>query len=147
MEMSFGHSNFYVKAFLNISLQTYVETDIINRVSYGTVQSELKLIGSDLVKATGFIRPLDNLGRVVVPKGLRLERGMLQGEPIEIWQDGQRIVLELYRESCVLCGIDNSLTTFRSKTVCIDCRDELTKQYSLLSSVTDGCNESLNKLS
>lgn len=106
----------------------------------------MKTLGSDLMKATGFIRPVDNLGRVVVPKGLRLERGMLQGEPIEIWLDGQRIVLELYRESCVFCGTDNLLTSFRSKTICDDCKGELTKEYTVMSSVTGGFNESLKEL-
>jgi AbrB family looped-hinge helix DNA binding protein len=48
------------------------------------------------MKATGVVRHIDNLGRVVIPKELRKTRGIKDGDPIEIFVDGDCIVLRKY---------------------------------------------------
>lgn len=48
------------------------------------------------MKATGVVRHIDNLGRVVIPKELRNTRGIKDGDPIEIFVDGDCIVLRKY---------------------------------------------------
>lgn len=48
------------------------------------------------VKATGYVRRVDHLGRVVVPRPLRRQLGLGPGTPIVIAVDGEDIVLEKY---------------------------------------------------
>ena len=39
------------------------------------------------MKATGIIRHIDDLGRVVIPRELRKKLGIKEGEPLEIYTD------------------------------------------------------------
>ena len=48
------------------------------------------------MKATGIIRRLDELGRVVIPKELRHRYGWAQGDPIEIYTTDEGIMLQKY---------------------------------------------------
>jgi AbrB family looped-hinge helix DNA binding protein len=48
------------------------------------------------MKATGIVRHIDNLGRVVIPKELRNTRSIKNGDPVEIFVDGDCIVLRKY---------------------------------------------------
>ena len=46
------------------------------------------------MKATGIIRRLDDLGRVVIPKEIRRAMGVRENDPIEMWvgADGELIM-------------------------------------------------------
>lgn len=44
------------------------------------------------MKATGIIRRVDDLGRVVIPKEIRRTLGIREGEPLEIFLDGKDTV-------------------------------------------------------
>lgn len=48
------------------------------------------------MKATGIVRRIDDLGRVVIPKEIRRTMGVREGDPLEIGVDGERIVLWKY---------------------------------------------------
>ena len=53
------------------------------------------------MKATGIVRKLDELGRLVIPKGIRDTYGWENGASIEIWLDEQgNVVLRKYRPQC-----------------------------------------------
>ena len=39
------------------------------------------------MKATGIIRRIDDLGRIVIPKEIRRNMGIREGDPLEIWTD------------------------------------------------------------
>ena len=53
------------------------------------------------MKATGIVRKIDELGRLVIPKEMRSTRGWENGNPIEIWLDEQgNVVLRKYRPQC-----------------------------------------------
>ena len=41
------------------------------------------------MKATGIVRRVDDLGRVVIPKEIRRTLGIREGEPLEIFLDGK----------------------------------------------------------
>ena len=43
--------------------------------------------GLDKMKATGIIRRIDDLGRIVIPKDIRREMRIREGEPLEILVD------------------------------------------------------------
>lgn len=46
------------------------------------------------MKSTGIVRNLDSLGRIVIPMELRRTLNISQNDAIEIYTDGERIVLQ-----------------------------------------------------
>lgn len=56
------------------------------------------------MKSTGIVRQLDELGRIVLPKEMRKNLSMEERDPLEIWADGNTIVLRKFRVGCVFCG-------------------------------------------
>lgn len=51
------------------------------------------------MNATGIIRRIDDLGRVVIPKEIRRELHLNEGDPLEIYTDKGAIVLKKYKMS------------------------------------------------
>ncbi len=74
-------------------------------------------------------RPLDALGRVVIPKELRKTLGLEPGDPIEIFYDetGQ-VILRKFHIHCEFCGGDEGLLDVHGKKVCRSCADGLSSQ-------------------
>jgi stage V sporulation protein T len=48
------------------------------------------------VKATGIIRRIDDLGRIVVPKEIRHTLGLKEGDPMELYVEGDVICFKKY---------------------------------------------------
>ncbi|MBX5436718.1 MAG: AbrB/MazE/SpoVT family DNA-binding domain-containing protein [Alicyclobacillaceae bacterium] len=78
-----------------------------------------------MMKATGVYRRVDELGRVVLPIELRRTKGIEVGDSVEVFVDGERIVLRKYERGCVFCGEVEHVLRFREKWVCRQCRREL----------------------
>lgn len=76
-------------------------------------------------KATGIVRRLDDLGRVVIPKELRDAYDIASKDPIEFYTFNDEIVLRKYQNGCSFCGNTENLQSFRGKHVCGWCKDEL----------------------
>ena len=51
------------------------------------------------MKATGIVRRIDDLGRIVIPKEIRRNLGLREGEAMEIFLENNRICLEKYSTS------------------------------------------------
>lgn len=58
------------------------------------------------MKATGMTRKVDELGRVVLPKELRNTLGIKEKSPLEIFVEGEDIILQKYQPGgvCALTG-------------------------------------------
>lgn len=57
------------------------------------------------MKSTGVVRPLDQLGRIVIPKEIRDSRGWHPGTEVEIYISGSDLVLKEYHDYfCPACG-------------------------------------------
>lgn len=79
------------------------------------------------MKATGIVRKVDELGRIVIPKELRSVMGMTEGAPLEIFVHGNSIILKKYQTDCVFCGNDENLKRFMDKLICPQCLKTLRK--------------------
>ncbi|BFH59419.1 AbrB/MazE/SpoVT family DNA-binding domain-containing protein [Paenibacillus azoreducens] len=80
------------------------------------------------MKATGIVRYLDGLGRVVIPMELRRTLGIGEKDPLEIFVDGERIILKKYQPGCYICGdVDGELETFYDRPICLKCIKEIGK--------------------
>ena len=77
------------------------------------------------MKATGIVRNVDELGRIVLPIELRRTMGIQDKDPLEISVDEGCIVLTKYQPSCVFCGETADVVPFRGKNVCPACRRAL----------------------
>ena len=78
------------------------------------------------MKATGIVRKIDNLGRIVVPKELRETMEIDKKDPMEIYVDGMdQIVLQKYEPACVFCGDKENTLEFNDKTICQSCVDNM----------------------
>lgn len=73
------------------------------------------------MKATGMVRKVDELGRVVLPIELRRTMGIEEKDPVEIFVDGDRIILKKYEPACVFCGNASEVQHFHGKMVCSEC--------------------------
>jgi len=77
------------------------------------------------MKSTGIVRKVDELGRVVIPIELRRNLGIDIKDALEIYVDGDCIVLKKYEPSCVFCGSSDNISYFHGKLVCKECAKEL----------------------
>lgn len=80
------------------------------------------------MKATGVKRPMDPLGRFVLPVELRRQYNIAAGDAVEIFYDdiAQLIVLKKYEpKKCAVCGSSKDLTRIKRKHLCEDCISEI----------------------
>lgn len=77
------------------------------------------------MRATGLVRRVDRLGRIVLPIELRLQLGIDKTTLIEVYHDDSSIVLMKHEEGCVLCGGVDDLTQHRGKLICGKCIAEI----------------------
>ena len=79
------------------------------------------------MKATGIIRNVDELGRIVVPKEMRKKMDIANSDPVEIYVDGDKIILTKYQPSCTFCGSEDEVVEFKGKKICALCIEEIKK--------------------
>ncbi|MDR1669874.1 MAG: AbrB/MazE/SpoVT family DNA-binding domain-containing protein [Oscillospiraceae bacterium] len=77
------------------------------------------------MKSTGITRKVDELGRIVLPIELRRTLDIAEKDPIEIYVDGNCVVLKKYELSCVFCGNPENLTAYKEKYICSNCMSQL----------------------
>lgn len=78
------------------------------------------------MKSTGIVRKVDSLGRIVLPMELRrtlnikgADGGL--GTPLEIYVEGENIVLRKHNPGCECCGEINDLTEVLGINICSKC--------------------------
>ena len=79
------------------------------------------------MKTMGHIRRIDDLGRVVIPASLRRALELGENDEVEITREGDRLVLQKHRHTCVFCGSGGELALFRDKHVCTACLEQLSR--------------------
>ena len=77
------------------------------------------------MKSTGVIRQLDSLGRIVLPIELRRTLDIGPKDMLEIFVEGNSVVLRKYEPNCHFCGSSSGLITYKEKLVCRHCLKEL----------------------
>ena len=79
------------------------------------------------MKATGIVRSIDDLGRIVVPKEVRRIFDIKEGDALEIYTDKDGIYFKKYIEpefDCVLCNNPTS-NYILNKYICLDCIEKI----------------------
>lgn len=70
-------------------------------------------------------RPIDHLGRIVLPIGIRRALDIHEKDRLEIYMEDNRIIMEKVQISCCFCDGGNDLTDFGGKRICRTCLDKL----------------------
>jgi len=78
-----------------------------------------------MLKATGIVRKVDPLGRIVIPKELRKTMDIKETDPLEIFVDQDRIILRKYEPACTFCGNAEGATNYKGKLICKSCMNDL----------------------
>ena len=73
------------------------------------------------MKATGIVRKVDELGRIVLPIELRRNLDIEERDSLEIYLDEDKIILQKYEPACIFCGSSIALVKHKGKSVCGDC--------------------------
>ena len=80
------------------------------------------------MKSTGIVSRVDELGRIVLPIELRRTLGIDVKDALEIFVDGNQIVLNKYEPACIFCNSANDIVNFKGKNICRQCLKELTEE-------------------
>lgn len=79
------------------------------------------------MKGTGIVRNVDELGRIVIPKELRKTFNIDTGTPMEIFTEGDKIILRPYQNRCKVCGGLDRIEEIIGKPVCKTCIEQIKK--------------------
>ncbi|WP_340034010.1 AbrB/MazE/SpoVT family DNA-binding domain-containing protein [Paenibacillus sp. FSL H3-0302] len=83
------------------------------------------------MKATGIVRQMDQLGRVVIPMELRRTMNIAEGDGMEIFVEGDKIIIKKYNPGCTLCGSMEELKTLSGKLICTNCVTQIVELQGL----------------
>ena len=79
------------------------------------------------MKTTGLVRQMDSLGRIVLPIELRRTLDIAQKDSLEIYVDGNQIILKKYEPTCAFCDNVKDIIQYKGKNICPRCLAELKK--------------------
>lgn len=80
------------------------------------------------MKSTGIVRKIDELGRIVLPIELRRTLGIEEKDRIEIFVDGESIILRKYQPACIFCDNAKDIINYKGKNICPDCIRAMTEK-------------------
>jgi AbrB family transcriptional regulator, transcriptional pleiotropic regulator of transition state genes len=83
----------------------------------------------DIMKSTGIVRDIDQLGRVVIPIELRRTMGISISDPLEVFVEDDYIILKKYQPACQFCNNSSDMIEYKGKKICKDCLKDF-KQIS-----------------
>lgn len=79
------------------------------------------------MKSTGVVRRVDELGRIVIPIELRRTLDIAEKDALEIYVDGEQIILKKYEPACIFCGEGRNVKNYKGKNICKKCLEEIEK--------------------
>ena len=75
---------------------------------------------------TGIIRPVDKMGRVVIPKEIRTQLQIQNDvDSFEIYMEGDKVILQKYRPACIFCNALKDCVDYEGYSVCKTCIEKL----------------------
>ncbi|WP_039237511.1 AbrB/MazE/SpoVT family DNA-binding domain-containing protein [Clostridium sp. K25] len=77
------------------------------------------------MKSIGVVRRVDELGRIVIPVELRRTLDIAERDAVEIYVDGEQIILKKYEPACIFCGNAKEVVNYKGKNICEKCMKEM----------------------
>jgi len=97
-------------------------------IAHARVRGDGSAERQDDMGDTGIVRRVDDLGRIVIPMELRRTLGINVKDPMSISVEGERVILEKYRDACVFCGSREDIATVKDRPVCAPCIEDIKKK-------------------
>jgi transcriptional pleiotropic regulator of transition state genes len=88
--------------------------------------------GGQIMKGTGIVRRLDELGRITLPIELRRTLDVGERDPLEIYVDEGRIILQKYEPADIFTGSKENLITYHDKKISKETIKELAKLAGII---------------
>ena len=79
------------------------------------------------MRAIGVVRKVDPLGRIVIPKEVRRTLDIAEKDALEIYVDGEQIILKKYEPTCIFCGDARDVVNYKGKNICTNCIETISK--------------------
>lgn len=79
------------------------------------------------MKSTGMVRRIDSLGRIVLPIELRRVLELDEDSSLEIFMEGNQVILKKYEPSCVFCGEAKNVASYKGRNICEKCRKAISE--------------------
>lgn len=77
------------------------------------------------MKSKGILKSVDELGRIVLPKTMRENLGIDIRDKVELFVEGDRIILQKYVPACIFCDATENIVLFNGKRLCAECLEGL----------------------
>ena len=81
-----------------------------------------------MMRSTGTVRQIDGLRRLVIPVEVLKTKGIKERDAVEIFTDGENIILRKYQPWCLFCGDAEDVVNFKGKNMCRLCLAELVRR-------------------
>ena len=79
------------------------------------------------MRAIGVVRKVASLGRIVIPKEVRRTLDIAEKDALEIYVDGEQIILKKYEPPCIFCGDARDVVNYKGKKICTNCIETISK--------------------
>lgn len=66
-------------------------------------------------------RPVDELGRIVLPVTVRRSFDIKEKDMLEIYAEGDRIIMKKVQKTCCFCDNTEDMIEFSGKCICPQC--------------------------
>ena len=77
------------------------------------------------MKATGIVRHVDELGRLVLPSELRKMLDISEKDALEIYTDNGMVILKKYEPACIFTNSADDLIVYKNKKVSVEAIREM----------------------
>lgn len=77
------------------------------------------------MKALGIVRPVDELGRIVLPIEVRRRLELNAKDGVEIFVEKDRVIMKKYAPCCIFCGDAEDVVFFKEKRICRQCLESI----------------------
>ena len=77
------------------------------------------------MKSIGVVRKVDQLGRIVIPMELRRTLDIAELDSLEIYTEGEQIILKKYQPACIFCAEGKNVVNYKGKNICKNCLSEI----------------------
>lgn len=85
--------------------------------------------GKRNIVSTGVTRSVDDLGRITIPKEVRDAKRIFQGTPLQIYVEGDKIIIQNIETVCSFCNKKKVLYEFKEKMICKECIKDIKESF------------------
>ena len=68
---------------------------------------------------------LQSVGRITIPTSIRENFKIKHNDSIEIYTEGEQIILKKYEPTCVFCATNWQMVNFKGRCICKNCLRDL----------------------